>query len=119
MKPAARSELGRIQVSDEAIAEIAATAALKVGGVAGLGTAGRLETLAQVLGVDSGGRGVSVETAGSEVGLRLNLLVDFGADIAQVGLAVQEAVREAVEGMTGLDVSEVEVLVQGVRGRGR
>jgi uncharacterized alkaline shock family protein YloU len=119
MKAAARSELGRIQVSDEAIAEMAAAAALKVNGVAGLGTAGRLETLAQVLGVDSGGRGVSVETAGREVGLHLNLLVDFGADIALVGLAVQEAVREAVEGMTGLEVSEVEVLVQGVRSRRR
>lgn len=119
MRPAASSQLGRIRVSDEAIAEIAATAALKVHGVAGLGTAGRLETLAQVLGVDSGGRGVSVETAGREAGLRLNLLVDFGCDIAAVGLAVQEAVREAVEDMTGLAVSEVEVLVQGVRGRGR
>jgi uncharacterized alkaline shock family protein YloU len=119
MKSTARSELGRIQVSDEAIAEMASSAALKVPGVAGLGTGGRLETLAQVLGVDSGGRGVSVETAGREVGLRMNLLVDFGADIAQLGLAVQEAVQEAVEGMTGLQVREVEVLVQGVRARGR
>jgi uncharacterized alkaline shock family protein YloU len=119
MKSTARSELGRIQVSDEAIAEMASSAALKVAGVAGLGTGGRLETLAQVLGVDSGGRGVSVETAGRDVGLRVNLLVDFGADIAQLGLAVQEAVQEAVESMTGLQVREVEVLVQGVRVRGR
>ena len=35
------------------------------------------------------------------------------------GLAVQEAVQEAVETMTGLQVREVEVLVQGVRARGR
>ena len=65
------------------------------------------------------GAGCSVETAGREVGLRVNLLVDFGADIAQLGLAVQEAVQEAVETMTGLQVREVEVLVQGVRARGR
>jgi len=119
MKSTARSELGRIQVSDEAIAEMAATAAMKVPGVAGLGTGGRLETLAQVLGVEKGGRGVGVETVGREVGLRMNLLVDFGADIAEVGLAVQEAVREAVESMCGLDVREVDILVQGVRARTR
>jgi uncharacterized alkaline shock family protein YloU len=116
---AVRSELGRIQISDEAIAEIAAAAAGKVSGVAGLGTGGRIEGLAQALGLESGGRGVSVETVGQSVALRLNLLVDFGAEIGELGLLVQEAVREAVEDMCGLQVSSVDVLIQGVRSRGR
>jgi uncharacterized alkaline shock family protein YloU len=119
MKNTARSQLGRIQVSDEAIEEMAATAALKVQGVAGLGRPGKLESLAQVLGVDRGSGGVQVETRGREVGLRVNLLVEFGTDVADLGLAVQEAVQEAVEGMTGLEVREVDVLVQGVRSRQR
>ena len=119
MKNTARSQLGRIQVSDDAIAEMASVAALRVAGVAGLGKGGRLESLAQVLGVDSGAGGVGVETAGREVGLKVNLLVEFGADIADVGLAVQEAVQEAVETMTGLEVREVDVLIQGVRPKPR
>jgi uncharacterized alkaline shock family protein YloU len=119
MKNTARSQLGRIQVSDEAIAEMASVAALKVAGVSGLGRGGSLETLAQVLGVDRGAGGVTVETAGNAVDLRMNLLVEFGTDIAEVGLAVQEAVQEAVEAMTGLEVREVDVLIQGVRPRTR
>jgi len=58
LKNTAKTDLGRIQVSDEAIAEMASTAALRVAGVAGMGASGRVESLAQILGVDRGGRGV-------------------------------------------------------------
>lgn len=115
LKNTAKTDLGRIQVSDEAIAEIAVTAALKVEGVAAMGTAGRMESLAQVLGVDRGGRGVLVEMSGRELSLDVNILLEFGADVAEVGLSVQEAVAAAVEQMTGLDVRDVNVAIQGVR----
>jgi uncharacterized alkaline shock family protein YloU len=115
LKNTAKTDLGRIQVSDEAIAEMASTAALRVAGVAGMGASGRVESLAQILGVDRGGRGVQVELSGRELSLRLAILVDFGADVAEVGLSVQEAVAAAVEQMTGLDVREVDVAIQGVR----
>jgi uncharacterized alkaline shock family protein YloU len=84
-----------------------------------LGSGGRIESLAQALGLEGGGRGVAVETVGASVALRLNVLVEFGVDIGGVGLDLQEAVREAVEDMTGLEVRSVDVLVQGVRSRGR
>jgi uncharacterized alkaline shock family protein YloU len=119
MKNTARSQLGRVQVSDEAIAQMASVAALRVAGVAGLGRGGGMETLAQVLGVDRGSGGVVVETAGRAVDLRMSLLVEFGSDIAELGVSVQEAVQEAVESMTGLEVREVDVLIQGVRPRSR
>jgi uncharacterized alkaline shock family protein YloU len=115
LKNTAKTDLGRIQISDEAIAEMASTAALRVAGVAGMGASGRVESLAQILGVDRGGRGVLVELRGRELSLHLSILVDFGADVADVGLSVQEAVAAAVEQMTGLDVREVDVAIQGVR----
>jgi uncharacterized alkaline shock family protein YloU len=106
LKNTAKTDLGRIQVSDEAIAEIASTAALRVEGVSAMGSSGRVENLAQVLGLDRGGRGVQVEMSGRELSLRLSILLDFGADVAEVGLSVQEAVAAAVEQMTGLDVRD-------------
>jgi uncharacterized alkaline shock family protein YloU len=115
LKNTAKTDLGRIQVSDEAIAEIASTAALRVEGVSAMGSSGRVENLAQVLGLDRGGRGVMVEMSGRELSLRLSILVDFGADVAEVGLSVQEAVAAALEQMTGLDVRDVDVAIQGVR----
>lgn len=115
LKNTAKTDLGRIQVSDEAIAEIAATAALRVEGVAAMGASGRVEGLAQVLGLERGGHGVLVEMSGRELSLRVAILVEFGADVAEVGLSVQEAVAAAVEQMCSLDVREVDVAIQGVR----
>ena len=115
LKSTARSDLGRIEVSDEAIAEMASSAALGVDGVAGLGALGRVENLAAALGVDRTAKGVRVEMVGREVSLKVALMVDFGADVAEVGLAVQEAVASTVEQMTGLEVREVDVAIQGVR----
>src|SRR5436190_10096622 len=99
MKNTLKNDLGRIQVSDEAIAEIASLAATKVAGVAGMGSGSRVESLAELLGVKSGGQGVSVEMGGRDVSLRLFLILEFGADIADVALQVQEDVAEAVEKM--------------------
>jgi uncharacterized alkaline shock family protein YloU len=115
LKNTVKNDLGRIQVSDEAIAEIAALAACKVPGVAGMGSGSRVESLAELLGVRSGGQGVSVEMHAREVSLRVFLIVEFGTDIADVGLRVQEEVAEAVEGMSALDVKAVDVVIQGIR----
>ncbi len=119
VKNTLKTDLGRVRVSDDAIAEIAATAALKVSGVAAMGVGGGLETLADWLGISQYGRGVAVEVLPREVILSLTVIVDFGADIAEVGLAVQESVVAAIETMTGLEVREIDVTIQGVRAKAR
>jgi uncharacterized alkaline shock family protein YloU len=115
MKNTQKNEHGRIQVSDEAIAEIAALAALKVSGVFDMGTGSRVESLAEMLGVRSGPQGVLVEMGQRDVNLRLFLILEFGAEIAEVALQVQENVAEAVEKMSSLEVGTVDVVIQGVR----
>jgi uncharacterized alkaline shock family protein YloU len=115
VKNMSRNEMGRVRISDEAVAEIAALAALKIKGVAGMGTGSRLDALAEAFGASGPGRGVQVLMGLREVSLRLTILVEFGAEIADVAVAVQEAVAQDVEKMTGLQVVEVDVTVQGVQ----
>lgn len=114
MKNTLRNELGFVRVSDEAIAAIAALAANRVKGVASMGSGGTVDSLADLMGVRSQSRGVHVEMGDREVALSLSILVEFGAEIAEVALQVQEAVAEAVEKMSGLTVVQVDVTVQGV-----
>jgi uncharacterized alkaline shock family protein YloU len=114
MKNTLRNELGFVRVSDEAIASIAAQAANRVKGVAAMGSGGTVDSLADLMGVHSQARGVHVEMGDREVALALSILVEFGAEIAEVALQVQEAVAEAVEKMSGLTVVQVDVTVQGV-----
>jgi uncharacterized alkaline shock family protein YloU len=115
MKNTFKNDHGRVQVSDEAIAEIAALAATRVSGVADMGTGSRVESLAQLLGVQGGPQGVLVEMGQRQVDLRIFLILEFGADISEVALQVQENVAEAVEKMSSLDVGSVDIVIQGVR----
>ncbi len=115
MKNTLNTGFGRVQVSDEAIGEIAALAAQKVPGVAGMGSGSGVESLAGLLGIRPQGKGVAVEMGVSQLNLRLFLIVEFGAEIAEVCLQVQDAVAQAVEKMSGLEVKAVDVTVQGVR----
>lgn len=114
MKNTIQNELGKVRVSDEAIASIAALAALKIKGVAGMGSGGTVDTLADLLGLHKQGRGIQVQMGEKEAALSLSLIIEFGADIADVAMQVQESVAEAVEKMSGLMVVEVNVVVQGV-----
>jgi uncharacterized alkaline shock family protein YloU len=118
MKNTIQNELGKVRVSDEAIASIAALATQRIKGVAGMGTGGTVDTLADLLGLHKQGRGIQVQMGEKEVALSLNLIIEFGADIAEVATQVQEAVAEAVEKMSGLVVVEVNVVVQGVAAAG-
>lgn len=115
MKSTLKSDLGHVRVSDEAVAEIAALAAGKIPGVFGLGSGSRVESLAELLGVRSGAQGVSVEMRATYVNIKIFLIVEFGAEIGEVSLQVQDAVAEAVEKMSGLEVKAVDVTVQGVK----
>ena len=115
MKNTVKNELGRVEVSDAAIAEIAALAATRVPGVAGMGSGSRIEGLAEMLGVKAGGQGVAVEMGSRDVSLKLFLILEFGADIADTALRVQEEVSEAVEKMSSLEVRAVDVVIQGVK----
>jgi uncharacterized alkaline shock family protein YloU len=115
MEDKSQNELGTIRISDGAIAVIAGLAALEVEGVASMAM-GTVDGIAEMLGVKtSQGRGVKVEVFNEEVSIEVNLVVEFGVDIPLVCQRVQDKVREAVEDMTGLNVSHVNVSVQSVR----
>jgi uncharacterized alkaline shock family protein YloU len=57
---------------------------------------------------------VSVEVGQLEAAIDLRVIVNFGSKIQEVCRHLQENVKEAVENMTGLNVVEVNVKVEGV-----
>ena len=98
------SEKGAVQIADEVVAIIAGMAATEVKGVASM--AGNIKNeLVAKMGMKSLSKGVKVDLA-------LNL--KFEANILAVSGAVQDKVKSAIESMTGMEVSEVNVRVAGV-----
>ena len=106
-------ELGNIHISEEVLAAIAAAAAMEVEGVSSL-AANLGRDIADLLGKKNLAKGVRVKLEEDKVEVELSVLMAYGNTIPEVGKAVQEAVKNAVESMTGLDVANVNVNVSGI-----
>lgn len=105
---------GTIKISEDVVASIAALAAIETEGVGGL-AAGLTAEIASLLGKKSQNKGVRVQLGEQDtVGVELSILVEFGKSVGEVALAVQKAVKAAVESMTGLKTAVVNVVVSGV-----
>lgn len=97
-----------IHVSDDAVAQIALTAAQAVDGVTVLMTG---HGLGDLLSRRTVGRGVRVEVDGDQATVELTLSVRYGERIPELAHKVQEEVRDALEHMTGLSVRAVHIHV--------
>jgi Uncharacterized protein conserved in bacteria len=116
-KPELGNTLGAIRIADEVVEVIAGLAASEVDGVAGM-SGGFVGDLANMLGRNKNlSKGVKVEVGEKETAVDLFVIMDFGVSIPNVALKVQEAVKEAIESMTGLTVVETNVHVQGINFR--
>ena len=104
---------GQIQIADDVIAMIAGTATLEIDGVAGM--TGNITDIVEIIGKKNLGKGVKVEVAENTISLDIHIMVKFGYKIHDVSTQVQERVKNAVESMTGLSVSEVNIFVSGVQ----
>ncbi len=92
-----------VKISDDVVATIAAIAAGEIEGVGGM--CGSLA-------------GDIIERLGkknsAKVRISMNILVVYNYRIQEVCAEVQAAVKNAVEGMTGLGVADVSITVQGI-----
>ena len=105
--------IGKVQIADEVVAIIAGLAATEVEGVASM--AGNITNeVVGKLGMKSLSRGVKVDVLEGVVCVDLTLNMKFGYSIPKTSEAVQERVKSAIENMTGLEVSDVNISIAGV-----
>jgi uncharacterized alkaline shock family protein YloU len=105
---------GTISFADDVIATIAGLAANEVPGLAGM-SGGIADGIVEFLGKKNFTKGVRVEVGNEETAIDLHVVMEYGVKIHEVCAEIQEAVKRAVETMTGLRVVEVNINVQGVR----
>lgn len=106
-------EYGSVKIANEVVAIIAGLAATEVDGVAGM-SGGVTSGITEALGMKSLSKGVKVEVGEKECAIDLFVVINYGSRISEVAESIQENVKNAVETMTGLNVVEVNVSVQGV-----
>ena len=110
--------LGRLALSEEAIATIAGAAATECYGVVGMAGRKMTDGISELLGKENLSKGVSVSIEGDDVYVDLLIVVGYGVRISEVARMVVDKVRYTLENSTGLNVKKVTVNVQGVRVQG-
>lgn len=105
--------VGAIRIADEVVSIIAGLAATEVEGIAGM-SGGIAGGIAEILGKKNFAKGVKVEVGEKEAAIDLYIIVEYGVRIPDVALRAQENVKRAIETMTGLNVVEINIHVQGV-----
>ncbi len=104
---------GSLQISTEVIAKIARCAALEVEGVAEVSCGTQNKKLKDLLEA-SIQPPVAVEMRDGTAELTLHLIMVSGARIPAVAEKVQENVKSAVQNMTSVTVSRVNLVIAGL-----
>ena len=105
--------IGSVRIADEVVAMIASLAATEVDGVSSM--AGNITNeLMSKVGMKNLTRGVRVDVRGSNVKVELAILMEYGYHIPGTSQKVQERVKNAIENMTGLNVTDVNIRIAGV-----
>ena len=104
---------GAVRIADDVVAVIASIAANETEGIAGM-SGGLTEGLARRVSGKNFQKGVFVEVGEFEAAIDLRVIISYGARIDETCRTLQKNVKEAVESMTGLQVVEINVKVEGV-----
>ncbi|MEV6283901.1 Asp23/Gls24 family envelope stress response protein [Kribbella sp. NPDC051770] len=110
--------LGKTSIADQVVSKIAGIATREVGGVHDLGG-----TTARTVGMirdripgskTNLSQGVTVEVGETQAAIDLQIIVEYGVSIADLATAIRRNVIGAVERMTGLEVTEVNIVVSDI-----
>lgn len=106
--------MGSLKISNEAVVKIAELAALEVSGVSVRG--GHLDTQDNPLLVANRIiNPIKASLKGEAAEIDISIVVIAGHKAVKVAEAVQTSVKSAVQNMTGIAVSKVNVRIAGVR----
>ncbi|CAC9924860.1 hypothetical protein PEPNEM18_00429 [Aedoeadaptatus nemausensis] len=106
---------GNITIDNQVIATIAGISAMESYGVVGMASKNAADGIFQLLKFENLTRGIEVNTENERVVISLHVIIEFGIRISTVGQNIIDRVRFNVESLTGLDVDDIEVLVEGIR----
>ena len=118
-KDALATDEGKISVADGVVQKIAGVAAREISGVHAMGASSSraFGAIRERIPGSSGpniAQGVGVEVGETQAAIDLDIVVEYGVSIADLGRSIQRNVKQAVERMTGLEVVEVNVSVDDV-----
>lgn len=107
-------ENGTVMISEDVIATIVSHALSEVEGVDSLAVKPGAD-IVDLIGKKNWGKGMKIQIAeDNNLSVSCNILIKYNHSVVDVAAAVQNAVASAVESMTGVKVTAVDVNVCGI-----
>lgn len=110
----AEENVGVVQIADDVVAMIASLATTEVEGVNAMAGNITNELMSRV-GVKNLTKGVRVNVSDGNVTVDLAVTMDFGYNIPATCQMVQAKVKSAIENMTGLNCTDVNIRIVGIK----
>lgn len=106
-------ESGKILISEDVVASIAANAVREVEGVYGLSATASFD-ISNIIGKKTMRRGINVAITEEGIVITCNLVVKMATSVMEVAKNVQNAIADEVASMTGERPAKVNVNICGV-----
>ncbi len=109
------NEKGTIRISNAVIAKLAGYIATQCYGVVGMCTKSSKDGISGLLKKENMDKGVKVKTENNVIEIALFIVVEYGLNIGTIGETIRSNVKYNIEKMTGMEVLDVKVNVEGIR----
>lgn len=106
-------DAGTVKIADDVVAKIAALAALEVDGVTALAGGYNAQTLEKISRANLA-KGSKIIFGDGDVHVELSIMLGYSYNIPATCEQVQNKVKSAIQSMTGLKVSDIDVRIAGI-----
>lgn len=107
---------GNVTVDSEVIARIAGYAATMSYGVVGMAYRSKTDSVANLLKKENITKGIKVQILSeNKIVVDIHVIIEYGVNINVIGKSIIQNVKYQISHMTGLDVEQVNVSVEGFR----
>jgi len=113
MKGKMNAKMGNIIIDRDVLAKYAGAATAECIGIVGMAAVNVKDGVIKLLKKENAGRGVNVYVVDNRIKVELHIIV--GVSIRAVAQNVLEHVRYKIETFTGMEVEQINVIVEGVR----
>lgn len=115
MKGRMNTGLGEVTINADVIATYAGSVAVECFGIVGMAAVNMKDGLVKLLRKDSLTHGINVSLNDNKISLDFHVIVAYGVGIRAVSDNLIDNVKYKVEAFTGLEVENINILVEGVR----
>ena len=115
MKGRMNTGMGEITINTDVIATYAGSVAVECFGIVGMAAVNMKDGLVKLLKKDSLIHGINVTLNENKISLDFHVIVAYGVSIRAVSDNLIANVKYKVEAFTGIEVENINILVEGVR----